>query len=39
MACDLTSGFSVGCSDSIGGVAEFWISKYAVVIWLLALEY
>lgn len=27
MACDLTSGFSVGCSSSIGGVAEFWIGN------------
>jgi len=27
MACDLTTGFSVGCNDSIGGVAEFWIAN------------
>ena len=27
MACDLTSGFTVGCNDSIGGVAEFWIAN------------
>jgi len=27
MACNLTTGFSVGCNDSIGGVAEFWIAN------------
>ena len=27
MACDLTTGFTVGCNDSIGGVAEFWIAN------------
>jgi hypothetical protein len=27
MACDLTTGFSVGCNDSIGGVSEFWIAN------------
>ena len=27
MACNLTQGFSVGCNDSIGGVAEFWIAN------------
>ena len=27
MACNLTSGFEVGCNDSIGGVAEFWIAN------------
>ena len=27
MACDLTRGFEVGCNDSIGGVAEFWIAN------------
>ena len=27
MACNLTTGFAVGCNDSIGGVAEFWIAN------------
>ena len=27
MACNLTEGFAVGCNDSIGGVAEFWIAN------------
>ena len=27
MACNLTTGFEVGCNDSIGGVAEFWIAN------------
>ena len=34
MACDITTGFTVGCNDSIGGVAEFWfanmVSDFAV---------
>lgn len=27
MACDLTTGFSVGCNDSIGGVKAFYIEN------------
>jgi len=27
MACDLTTGFTVGCNDSTGGIAEFWFSN------------
>jgi hypothetical protein len=27
MACDITTGFTVGCNDSIGGVAEFWFAN------------
>lgn len=27
MACDLTTGFTVGCNDSSGGIAEFWFSN------------
>ena len=27
MACDLTTGFTVGCNDSTGGIAEFWFAN------------
>jgi hypothetical protein len=27
MACDITTGFTVGCNDSVGGVAEFWFAN------------
>lgn len=27
MACDLTTGFTVGCNDSAGGIAEFWFAN------------
>ena len=28
MACDLTTGFTVGCNDSIGGVKAFYIDNF-----------
>tara|TARA_R110002072_G_scaffold6181_4_gene37061 strand:- start:771 stop:1283 length:513 start_codon:yes stop_codon:yes gene_type:complete len=27
MACNITTGFTVGCADSAGGVAEFWFAN------------
>jgi hypothetical protein len=27
MACELTTGFVVGCNDSAGGIAEFWFAN------------
>jgi len=27
MACELTTGFAVGCNDSTGGIAEFWFAN------------
>jgi hypothetical protein len=27
MACDLTQGFTVGCNDSAGGIAEFYFAN------------
>ena len=27
MSCNILNGFEVGCNDSIGGVAEFWIAN------------
>ena len=27
MACDLTTGFNVGCNDSAGGIAEFYFAN------------
>tara|TARA_R110000822_G_scaffold93710_2_gene215449 strand:- start:1533 stop:2051 length:519 start_codon:yes stop_codon:yes gene_type:complete len=27
MACDITTGFQVGCNDSAGGVSEFWFAN------------
>ncbi len=30
MACELTTGFVVGCNDSAGGIAEFWFANMPV---------
>jgi len=27
MACDLTTGFTVGCNESTGGISEFWFAN------------
>ncbi len=27
MACELTTGFVVGCNDSAGGISEFWFAN------------